>query len=215
MPQELEIKLTAPNQKILTALLSDPEVRHASGGQLPQDHSYSAHYADTKTRQLLKQRFAFRSCRRTPHEVRVGLKGGGSVVEGVGAWEEVEQTLPAPVNRPDQLPDGALKRRLCSMISADAALLPLLATHIKRQTLVLTLHDDTQAEMALDFGYVEAGGKTQRICELELELLTGDFEVIRAFALVLKDRYELQFARGSKFSAGLALLGMSGEFDKP
>ncbi len=213
MEQEVGIKLTAPSPAVLDAILNDPEIIRLSGDQTPLDHSYSAHYVDTAGHDLLRQRFAFRTCRRKPGEVMASLKGGGSVVNGVGQWQEEELILPAPISRADELPEGALRTRLCAMLPADALLKHLLATHIRRRAMQLQLEADTRVELALDHGHVEAGDQTRPICEVELEWLAGDFALVEQLAERLTARHGLSRAKESKFSAGLTLLGIGAGFD--
>ena len=60
-------------------------------------------------------------------------------------------------------------------------------------------------ELALDRGTLLGGGKTEPLCELEVELKSGSPEVCDLFARDLAHRFALQPESKSKFARALAL----------
>lgn len=64
---------------------------------------------------------------------------------------------------------------------------------------------DTVLEIALDQGVLSGGGKELPLCEVEVELKSGDQKTAIAFALALADRFGLQSQDKSKFRRALAL----------
>lgn len=60
-------------------------------------------------------------------------------------------------------------------------------------------------EVALDTGMLFAGEKQLPLCELEVELKTGDPAVADGFAQELSQKYGLQVEKQSKFKRALAL----------
>lgn len=58
---------------------------------------------------------------------------------------------------------------------------------------------DWSAEIALDRGILMGGGREIPLCELEVELKSGEDEKILAFAKALAAEYELQPQKESKF----------------
>jgi len=65
---------------------------------------------------------------------------------------------------------------------------------------------DSQIELALDIGQVEAGGRTQDFCELELERLAGPTRALFDLALSLSAKTRLWPSLQSKADRGFALL---------
>ncbi|MGN7614051.1 hypothetical protein ACQZV8_18430 [Magnetococcales bacterium HHB-1] len=201
---EQEIKLTSPSKEHLHSLLKDPEIIRTSQGRSVMLKPYKAFYQDTALFTLLKKRFAFRI---SGSDTRywAGLKGAREVVKGVACWEEIEIPIPHPVQRLEQLPSGALRTRLSSLLNLSSPLHTLFVTDIDRQALIL-IDDHFKAELALDYGVVVAGENKQKICEAELELIEGSFEALQSFSWRLAERENLTPATESKFSLGLSLM---------
>ena len=61
------------------------------------------------------------------------------------------------------------------------------------------------AEVALDSGKLFSGEREQSLCELEVELKSGDPEQLRQYGLYLAARYDLQPETKSKFKRALSL----------
>lgn len=206
---ELEIKLTCPGEAVLARVLADPLVRGASrGGVVARD--FVATYHDTPEFALLRQRLAFRQ-RRGPEGWRIGVKGGGGMVNGLARRREWEQVVDHPMHCWADLPPGPIRELLLPLVG-EAALHPLFATPVARRVVMLALEHGCEAEMALDLGRVEAGERFREICEVELEWLRGPLEPLQALATVLCQRHGLTPATLSKFTLGLAMLDIPHTF---
>lgn len=66
-------------------------------------------------------------------------------------------------------------------------------------------HDGAVLEIALDQGVLLGGGQEIPLCEVEVELKSGDPETAVAFATVLAQRFGLEPEKKSKFRRALAL----------
>lgn len=64
---------------------------------------------------------------------------------------------------------------------------------------------NTVLEIALDQGILSGGGKEIPLCEVEVELKSGDQGAAVSFAMALADRFGLQPQKKSKFRRALAL----------
>ncbi len=73
-----------------------------------------------------------------------------------------------------------------------------------RLAIPLTLPECT-VELALDSGVLTGGGKTQPLCEVEVELKAGSREAVEQFALTLAIKHNLFVQSQSKFRRALAL----------
>ncbi|MBF0153379.1 MAG: CYTH domain-containing protein [Magnetococcales bacterium] len=208
MPPHLEeeIKLTAPNQATLDAILQDAWVGSVAGGRSVEDRPYLAVYYDTPGKDLLRHRWGLRMSRVADGGWQVELKGKGSLVAGVARHEEWGVYHSAPIVHLGDLPPGPLRDRVLAVASADSVVVPLLTTHFQRRTLLLELSAECRAELALDAGIISAGNREMPLFEVELESLAGPFAPIQAFADELTRRHPLTPATMTKFHRGVALL---------
>lgn len=85
-----------------------------------------------------------------------------------------------------------------------AGLTPVCGAAFTRIAKPLTLPGCT-AELALDQGILSGGDKEIPLCEVELELKSGDQKTLLAFAKSLAGKYNLQLEQKSKFRRALAL----------
>lgn len=65
--------------------------------------------------------------------------------------------------------------------------------------------DGTTVEWALDRGILYGGGREENLCEVEVELKTGDRKVATAYAVRMASRFGLVSESASKFRRALAL----------
>ena len=65
--------------------------------------------------------------------------------------------------------------------------------------------EDSVLELALDNGSLFAGERSIPLCEVEVELKSGNRIAADAYASILASRYGLQPLRSSKFKRALAL----------
>lgn len=65
--------------------------------------------------------------------------------------------------------------------------------------------EDCHVELALDTGILTGGGKTQPLCEVEVELKSGSKAAAEQFAFALAAIYGLELENRSKFRRALSL----------
>ena len=96
---------------------------------------------------------------------------------------------------------------------------PVIVTDVWRTSRLHSLADGAAAEASLDIGHVAAGGKSEPICELELELKHGPMAPLFRLALWLAETAPLWISPQSKVARGWLLRnGHSGSattFPKP
>lgn len=128
-------------------------------------------YFDTPDQQLRQHDIGLR-VRRFDDVFVQTLKTAGRVVAGLHQRPEynVEITGQEPdlsLHPQDAWPEGldiaALQQQLC----------PLFSTDFERQQWLVAMADGSQIEVAFDQGQVSANGKSEPICEVELELKSG------------------------------------------
>ncbi len=203
-PVETELKLiVAPED--LAALASTPVVeKHArNGGTVRNLRSV---YFDTPDRKLWKAGWTLRVRKSGSRHVMTvksaGPTGGGMI--GRGEWE-------APVGgmEPDlsALPEGVPAEFRKSVGGAELA--PMVATEVKRRARMLDL-PEACIEFAVDTGDVVAGERRQPLCELELELVSGEVGAVYDIALEMLERAPVEMSLYSK-----AARGFDFAFDRP
>ena len=109
-----------------------------------------------------------------------------------------EPTLDLTQFPPEVWPNGELPADLISRVQ------PLFSTDFEREKWLLMV-DGSQIEIALDLGEVKAGELAESICELELELLSGDTRAVLKLANQLVNQAGLRQGSLSKAARGYHL----------
>jgi inorganic triphosphatase YgiF len=134
----------------------------------------------------------------------VTLKGPGNVADGVHEREELE--LPTRHLEPAGWP-AEISERLRELVG-DEQLQPIFEIHNHRRAWPLLEEGRVVGEVALDRGSIEAGGRSQPLHELEVELKGGTGRnILSSIAEMLRRRLPAEPEDRSKFERGVALLG--------
>lgn len=185
--QEIELKLALPTSdpsSLAKRLARTPLLARRTA---THQHLHNVYY-DTPQQLLRQERVALRIRRvgseATPQWLQT-LKTGGrsdSALSQRGEWEvpvpDATLSLKALKATPwtDLDPEG----------SVFAALSACFLTSFERTSWLVRRRDGSMAEVALDVGQIAVGDKTSPICELELELLSGEpaalFDIARQIA---------------------------------
>lgn len=118
---------------------------------------------------------------------------------GRGEWECLCDDIGGAIPKLCKL--GAPKDLLC--LTAEGVS-PICGAQFTRQA-VLIDHEGAQLELALDSGVLLGDGREIGLCEVEVELKSGQPEQAVAFAEQLQRRFGLQPEKKSKFRRALAL----------
>ncbi len=186
---EVELKLTG-DADVLSAVFD-----RSGGGVAPGSRVVSTYY-DTTDCALWRKGFAFRL---RPHHGRyeLTLKRERGLVRS-----EWKSDVCAPVVDFARLPDDAPHDELRSYSSG---LVPLFASEVtRRQTRFRA--GDAWMELSLDVGRILAGGRQERITELEFELQSGPVaDMLRHVRTIVADR-RLSVFTCSKAARGMLLV---------
>ncbi|MDR2365450.1 MAG: CYTH domain-containing protein [Zoogloeaceae bacterium] len=196
MPYELEIKLAlpvrlAPRLRRLPLLVGARERKRCLRNL----------YLDTPEQDLRRRGMALRR-RAVEDSVYLTLKTEGECVNGLSRRQEWEYPCPPDTldfSRIDDLRTRRLLQRLAPRLS------PLFRMDFIRQSWDLP-QGDSRVELALDLGYIRAGGRRAPIREVELELLAGREADILSLAKTLAEALPLYPFSPSKAARGYALL---------
>lgn len=88
---------------------------------------------------------------------------------------------------------------------------PQFRTDFRRQAWRLKLTDGSEVELAFDQGSIEAAGRQEPLCELELELISGQTESLFTLARELLSLGGLRLSGISKAQRGYRLAGLTPE----
>ena len=146
------------------------------------------------------------------------VKYGGSVVNGLHQryeWNIDADSAEVDLNQfrhsavqGDDDPEEILDDALGDVKSED--LIPICSTYCER-TIYTFGFGDSIMEACFDVGTISAAGKTESICELELELESGDVVDLKEMAQFLVDNTSATPYDKSKYMRAIALLNNSDE----
>lgn len=201
---EIELKLLVDKNN-LKKLLALDFVAAAIRPDSCQKRRLVSSYYDTQDMAFMRQGIAY----------RVRDKGDGtseatvktSVKNSAGLSERLELNLPLTRKRP--VLEGFAELGLGYELSelAPNGINKLFTVTVQRTTYILDL-DGAAAELAIDHGKIVAGKETDKIDEIEIELLEGDKGVLLNFAAQIAAQVPLFAEKRSKFVRGLALCGI-------
>lgn len=201
MQEETELKLSLPLDQA-DRLKRHPIIRDLKSGRARSRRMLGIYY-DTNDLLLKRNDLSLRVREADSRHVQtvksVGSSGGGLFVRN--EWEH-----DVPDARPDVslIKNNRIRKRLGGFNGA-AALQPIFETDIRRTTWDL-VDGETAVELVLDVGEVRLpDGASEKICEAELELKSGDPKRIFDIALALNERIDCTVGHISKSDRGYAL----------
>ncbi|MDR0805250.1 MAG: inorganic triphosphatase [Enterobacteriaceae bacterium] len=160
-------------------------------------------YYDTADGLLRSQRFGLR-IRSCNNAYEMTFKSGGNVVGGIAHRAEYNIDLPANQLDISLLPADIWGRSI-NISQLQQELSPLFSTNFKRETWLINFQQ-SQIEVALDLGTIQAGAQSEPISELEMELKQGNAADMLALAQQLTTVEGLRLGSLSKAARGYRLL---------
>jgi len=202
VPLEIELKLRlSPGDA--GRLRHDPLLASLTVSRPVTRRLFTAYY-DTPDLYLQKHQMALR-LRHIGKNWIQSIKGGGDAALGLHQRHEWESTVPA--GQPDftQITDPSLIR-LLDDAESHGQLSALFTTDFKRSTRMLRLVDGSEIEFSLDQGVIRTpADSTQEICEIELELKSGNVQGLYQFALDILPAIPFRLENASKAERGYRL----------
>ena len=186
---EYEVKFRATKETQLAILEAFPG--------LAQEFSMHTTYYDTPSASLSARRYTLR--RRMENDRSVCTLKAPAAGYGRGEWETECDCITYAIEKLCKL--GAPKDL---PILASEGLIPVCGAKFDRIAKPIILEDAT-LELALDEGILYAGSKEVPLCEVEVELKSGDPQDCVSFAKALAERFSLEIEAQSKFRRALAL----------
>jgi len=131
------------------------------------------------------------------------LKAAGQTLGGLHQRPEYNVEIEKPELALERLP-AEIWPEGCDLTALQQQLNPLFSTNFVREKWVVT-YKGSEIEVALDQGEVCAGALSEPLCEIELELVSGERDDLLAFASELADLGGLRLGSLSKAARGYAL----------
>ncbi len=199
METEIELKffVSAQFSGILTSKIEQLKVLQQGQRELGNT------YFDTPDKLLRQHDIGLRIRRFDDVSVQT-LKTAGRVVAGLHQRPEynaelTNDSLDLSLHPADAWPESF------DIAAVQSQLEPLFSTNFTRQQWLVALNDGSQVEVAFDQGEVVANGKTDPICEVELELKSGQTEALFSLARELCTEGGIRLGNLSKAARGYRL----------
>lgn len=195
--REIELKLLADSET-LGRLLDSPLIGRSTVSKTTSK-LLEATYYDTSERELARRDAALRVRRSGKQYVQtLKLSAGNGAVHRL----EYEGGVPGMAPQLDILPLAELGAPFDTLKAEQLA--PVFTTKVRRQTRNIAF-SGAAVEIAFDEGELIAGGRTAPVCELELELKSGEVGALYELALSLLDHGAFQLGPQTKAERGYAL----------
>jgi inorganic triphosphatase YgiF len=199
-PREIELKFDVPFDSLSRLTGSSLLKGAAMSARRPAD--LVSVYFDTDKLNLRRKGLSLRVRRigrRLVQTVKQENRANGPLLAR-GEWEREIHTQQPDL---DVAHDNALAHMLNKKVRR--GLKPVFETHVRRK--VFQIQDgDSEVELSIDNGAVEAGRKSVPLCEVELELKQGQVADLFKLAKTLVEEVPVQLAVKSKADRGYALL---------
>ncbi len=204
---EIEMKYRIPHKDMIEAIWNDADILKMEETNSREKVFMKASYFDTDDYTLSKNNFAFR-IRMEGNRIVASLKLKGESSEGLHTREEIN----VPVDdegcfirpNPAIFRESDAGRQLIEMVGQQP-LHSLLETRFLRSKLRIDT-GTTLCELAIDVGEIITDFGNLPICEMELELFSGDQEELKKLGDSIAEKYQLIPEDTSKYARGLKIL---------
>ncbi len=210
MIKEIELKYTLKDRKQAEEIWEDPVLYAACNLETRESVCMSTIYFDTRDSILARSGMSLRIRREGEHSV-LSIKNKGITENGLHRRDENNMPYTGEVDentvfRPDRdmLAESELGSRLLKLID-DRDLYPVIHMNYLRRRFRMD-SGDSFVEVAIDTGEISTETASIPVCELEIELYSGDVDDMIAFGNRLADRYGIEREDITKYARGLELL---------
>jgi inorganic triphosphatase YgiF len=201
---EIEAKFRVDDEQLFAQLLALEEIGPFKLSAEPEAEDQRNVYFDTADRRLRSQQYGLR-VRDLGRRRIATLKGSAKARDGMYERDEWEVEI-GDDDSPSAWPASEARDRTLALLEV-AELRPILEIRTHRQHMIALRGEARVAELSLDTGRIEAGGRTADFRELEIELLdSGTRAGLDELVALLRARFTLIPEDRSKLARGLALL---------
>jgi len=203
---EIELKYTIPDKNIAESIWKDPDLAKMEEADSRESLSFKAAYFDTDDKILSKNDIAFR-VRIEGARAIASLKWNGKNDGALHTREEINVPIDgeACLINPDPalFKESEIGTQLIGLIGDKPLVNVMESGFLRRRMRVDT--ESSIIEVSIDTGEITTDLGSVPICELELELFSGNQDGLLELGVKLKERYSLEPESLSKYARGLAL----------
>lgn len=205
---EIELKYTISDSKVADRIWEDLDLKDLEEDDSRNSDTFNGTYYDTDDYTLFKNDIAFRM-REEGKKLVASLKWNGQNQGPLHKREELNINLGE--DRAPEHPDPSVFReseegRDMMELIGDKVLSSMIQVNVLRRSFRVDT-GNSLVEISLDDGEVITKSGKVAICELEIELFSGDQEDLVKLGEQLQIKYDLMPEKDSKFARGLKLLG--------
>ena len=197
MATEIEIKLAVPSPAMMEQILADPQLTQYMLDPLTTRRMRTTYY-DTPDGALQARRWTLRL--RDEGGTHVAAMKTPNASSGTGMYTRREwQCRATKIDEAlERLVEQGAPAELLRLTNG-VALEPICEAEFDRRSACLYLPDGVRIELDADVGTLRGGANTCPLCEVELELVSGEAAPMLAFAAYLQEHHALREERKSKF----------------
>lgn len=201
---EIELKYAINSKEIAASIWDDEELRKIEESETREIMFMKATYFDTADYDLCKNDMAYR-IRSEGDRLIASLKWGGKNEGALHTREEINIPVTNTNPNPVTFEESDIGKDFIQIINGKP-LHPIMDMHIERRRFRLDTQD-TIMEVSIDGGKIVTENGTAPICEVEIELFSGEQEPLLKLGEQLVNKYGVVSEKRSKFYRGLVLLG--------
>lgn len=204
---EIEMKYGIADKERAEELWDDPQLLAIGDLSSRETILMKAVYFDTEDHVLSENDMAFR-VRMEGSRIVASLKWAGSAVAGYHTRQEINIPVTDEsyfINPPTDLFKESEQGRELIRLVGDEKLHNMIENRFLRRKMRVD-PGNAICEVAVDTGEIVTDGGSIPICELEIELYSGEPEEIKDMGAMLSEKYGLIPENRSKYARGLSLL---------
>ncbi|MDD4378049.1 MAG: CYTH domain-containing protein [Eubacteriales bacterium] len=204
---EIELKYAVTNMEVSQNILDDKYLKTIKDKDSDEVINMKAIYYDTEDRDLFSSKIAFR-VRQEGSKIVATVKWNGTSTDGLHEREEInvpvedETFFEAPTL--SIFKESPIEDKLLN-ISKGKKIIPIMEMVFTRKQMRIDTGKSI-SEISVDTGEIITKNGNAPICEVEIELYSGDKEDMEKLGNDLADRYNLVPENTSKYKRGLDLL---------
>ncbi|MCB6994340.1 CYTH domain-containing protein [bacterium 210820-DFI.6.37] len=201
---EIELKYAINSKETAMRIWEDEELKKMEEPETRETVFMKATYFDTADYDLCRNDMAYR-VRSEGDRLIASLKWGGKNEGALHTREEINVPVIDTHPNPVTFEESDIGRDLIQIIGGKP-LRPIMETQTERRRFRI----DTQIsilEVSIDGGTIATEKGSRPICEVEIELFSGEQDDLLKIGQKIMDKYGLVSEKRSKFYRGLELLG--------
>lgn len=203
---EIEMKYAIPNKELAETIWNDDYLKEVEDPTSRDVVFMKSAYFDTEDNILLKNDVAFR-VRMEGGKVVASLKWNGKSSAGLHKREEVNVPVDDPAcflePSPEIFKESEQGADMMTLVG-EKRLHSILEMNFVRKKVRID-YGESIMELAIDTGEILTNDGELPICELEIELFSGEEEDVKSLGRIVSEKYALKPLNASKYARGLNL----------